>query len=110
MIISGFFNGLFGIGGPLMALYFLLQSKSKAQYLASIQTFFLMDGVYVTSLRFAHGILQVSDFGLAAIGLIGALVGTAIASRLVTHLDAQRVSQLVYAFIGLSGLYYCLVG
>jgi len=24
MIVSGFFNGLFGIGGPLMALYFLI--------------------------------------------------------------------------------------
>lgn len=29
MIISGFFNGLFGIGGPLMALYFLSKARCR---------------------------------------------------------------------------------
>lgn len=40
MIISGFFNGLFGIGGPLMALYFLSLADTTADYLGNLQTFF----------------------------------------------------------------------
>lgn len=108
MVISGFFNGLFGIGGPLMALYFLMRSRSKEEYLASIQFFFFMDGIYVSSLRFGQHILSLPDLGFAGMGLIGALIGTAAASRIVTHLNTQRVSQIVYAFIGVSGLYYCL--
>ena len=35
MIISGFFNGLFGIGGPLMALYFLSLADTTADYLGN---------------------------------------------------------------------------
>lgn len=40
MVISGFFNGLLGIGGPLMALYFLSLAKSIPEYTANIQGFF----------------------------------------------------------------------
>ncbi len=57
MIVSGFFNGLFGIGGPLMALYFLSLANTKEEYLASIQAFFLIDQLYITSIRFYNAFL-----------------------------------------------------
>lgn len=108
MIISGFFNGLFGIGGPLMALYYLMMAKTKEEYLASIQTFFVMDGIYVTTLRFSQGILRLGDMRIVVLGMIGALVGTAVANRLVTRMNTERVKQIVYLFIGVSGLYYLI--
>lgn len=108
MVISGFFNGLFGIGGPLMALYYLMMAKTKEAYLASIQTFFVMDGIYVTALRFSQGILHIGDMKIVLLGMVGALVGTAIANRLVTRMNTERVKQIVYVFIGISGLYYLL--
>ena len=37
MIISGFFNGLFGIGGPLMALYFLSLSVLLQSFKSTIK-------------------------------------------------------------------------
>lgn len=108
MMISGFFNGLFGIGGPLMALYFLTLAKTKEEYLASIQTFFMMDTIYVSTLRFATHVLNVGDLKFVLFGMIGSLVGTAIANRLITRMDTARVKQMVYVFIGISGLYYLI--
>lgn len=108
MIISGFFNGLFGIGGPLMALYFLSLSESTADYTANMQAFFLIDIIYITSIRVASGILTVAVIPVILIGMLGAFIGTAIAARLLTHMNIQLVRRGIYAFIGISGLYYLL--
>lgn len=105
-LISGFFNGMFGIGGPLMALYFLTISDSKENYLASIQTFFLVDTFLMTGVRFASGILTLDNLKFVLIGIIGAILGTILANRLVSHLNIKLMTMFIYVFIGLSGLYY----
>lgn len=105
-LISGFFNGMFGIGGPLMALYFLTISDSKENYLANLQTFFLLDTFVMTSLRFSTGILTADNLKFVIIGIIGAIMGTLLANRLVTHLNIRLMKIFIYLFIGLSGIYY----
>ena len=107
-LISGFFNGMFGIGGPLMALYFLTISVSKENYLASIQTFFLVDTFIMTTLRFSSGILDLSSIKFVLVGIIGAIIGTILANRLVQHLNIKFMTLFIYVFIGVSGLYYLL--
>jgi len=104
--ISGFFNGMFGIGGPLMALYFLTKADSKENYLASIQTFFLVDTVLMTSLRFSSGILNLASLKYVLVGIIGAIIGTILANHLVKYLNISVMTLFIYVFIGLSGLYY----
>ena len=44
ILLSGIFDGLFGIGGPLMVIYFLALTNSKEAYLGTIQMFFLVVG------------------------------------------------------------------
>lgn len=107
-VISGFFNGLFGIGGPLMALYFLTISNSKEDYLASIQTFFLVDTVIMTSMRFANGIMTMHTLQYVLMGIIGAVIGTIIANRLVKYINMHIMTMSIYIFIGISGIYYLL--
>ncbi|WP_057879518.1 sulfite exporter TauE/SafE family protein [Companilactobacillus kimchiensis] len=107
-VISGFFNGLFGIGGPLMALYFLTISDSKENYLASIQTFFLVDTLLMTSLRFANGILTLNSLKFVLVGIVGAVIGTILANRLVSHLNIKLMTVFIYGFIGVSGVYYLI--
>lgn len=109
MLISGFFNGLFGIGGPLMVLYFLSLSDSMPDYIANIQGFFLIDTLYITSLRVANGILTVHNVPYILAGMVAASLGTILAARLLTRLDPDRIKKIIYGFIGLSGLYYLLV-
>lgn len=106
MVISGFFNGLFGIGGPLMALYFLSLSSSMPDYIGNIQAFFLIDAFYITGVRIAGGILTAPDIPYIIVGMIAATVGTIIATRLSTRWDLTTLKPFIYGFIGLSGLYY----
>ncbi|RXI78984.1 sulfite exporter TauE/SafE family protein [Levilactobacillus suantsaii] len=106
MIISGFFNGLFGIGGPLMALYFLSLSRSMPEYIATIQGFFLLDAVYITSIRVANGILVAQDIPYILVGMVAAALGTLIAAHLLNRIDGETLKKWIYGFIGLSGLYY----
>ncbi|ETY73179.1 sulfite exporter TauE/SafE family protein [Lactiplantibacillus fabifermentans] len=106
MIISGFFNGLFGIGGPLMALYFLSLSTTTGEYIGNLQTFFLIDVVYITSVRVMNGIITPAVIPDVLIGMVGAIIGTMIAARLLPKLPMDTVRKGIYAFIGVSGLYY----
>ncbi|KRM74892.1 sulfite exporter TauE/SafE family protein [Secundilactobacillus collinoides] len=108
MIISGFFNGLFGIGGPLMALYFLSLSKTMPEYIANIQGFFLIDAFYIAGVRVANGILGVTDIPYILAGMVAATFGTMIANRLSMRWNLTTIKPLIYGFIGLSGLYYLL--
>lgn len=105
-IISGFFNGLFGIGGPLMALYFLSLAESKETYMASIQTFFLIDMTYVTGVRLVNGIFTPQDLPIILVGILGAVIGTIIANHLLTRLNLDVIRQIIYVFIGCSGVFY----
>lgn len=106
MIISGFFNGLFGIGGPLMALYFLSLSQTTEDYIANLQTFFLIDIIYITTIRVSTGILSSADIPIVLIGMLGAMLGTLLAGRILPHMNMLMVRRVIYAFIGLSGFYY----
>ena len=106
MVISGFFNGLFGIGGPLMALYFLSLADSTAAYLGNLQTFFLIDEIYITTVRVLNGILTPTVVPAILLGMVGAVIGTAVAARILPKLAMQTVRRGIYLFIGLSGVYY----
>lgn len=108
MVISGFFSGLFGIGGPLMALYFLSLSKSIPEYIANIQGFFLLDSLYITSIRVASGILGIRVLPYILVGMLAGVVGTVIASRLSSRWNLTTIKPWIYRFIGLAGVYYLL--
>ncbi|RRK09896.1 sulfite exporter TauE/SafE family protein [Lactiplantibacillus garii] len=109
MVISGFFNGLFGIGGPLMALYFLSLSDSTEDYVGNLQAFFLIDVFYITTVRIINGIVTTSLAPYIGVGMVGAFIGTALAARILPKLPMATVKQLIYIFIGISGCYYLFV-
>ncbi|KRM94262.1 sulfite exporter TauE/SafE family protein [Lentilactobacillus senioris] len=106
MVISGFFNGLFGIGGPLMALYFLSLSDSMPDYLGNIQGFFLIDAIYITAIRVFNGILGTAEIPDIIVGMLAATVGTMVATRLSARWNLETIKPFIYGFIGLSGIYY----
>ncbi|GAX03188.1 permease [Secundilactobacillus pentosiphilus] len=108
MVVSGFFNGLFGIGGPLMAIYFLSLANSMPEYIVSIQGFFVLDAIYITSIRVSSGILGTQDIPYILVGMLAGGVGTAIASRLSSRLDLAIIKPWIYRFTGLAGFYYLL--
>lgn len=92
-----------------MALYFLSLADTTADYLGNLQTFFLIDVIYISTVRALNGILTPVLIPHILIGMLGAVIGTAIAARILPRLPMVVVRRLIYLFIGLSGGYYLLV-
>lgn len=105
IVISGICDGLFGIGGPLMVIYFLAKTHSKAEYLGTIQCFFLISVCYATFFRMVNGILTPDLLPGIGLGMIGIIIGLAIANAIVDRLDAQLIKKMTYLLIGLCGLF-----
>ena len=57
ILISSICDGLFGIGGPLMVIYFKNKTDNQNEYLGCIQLFFLVNCIYNTILRIINDIL-----------------------------------------------------
>ena len=104
IVISAMCDGLFGVGGPLMVVYFLSQTHSTHEYLGTIQAFFLINCVYNTCLRAMNGILLVEHIPLILFGVVGIVAGGFIAGKIVDKLDGAMLRKLTYIMIGISGL------
>lgn len=104
IVISGICDGLFGIGGPLMVIYFLSKTQSKEEYLGTIQCFFLINVLYSTVFRIMNSIITVELIPGIGLGMAGILIGMVIANRIVEKLNAEFIKKMTYVIIGLSGL------
>lgn len=105
IIISALCDAFFGIGGPLMVLYFLNRTENSREYLGTIAAFFLVNGVYNTVYRLACGILTAAQLPCIVVGILAILVGVTIAHRLVDRLDDARLKRITHIMIGVSGVF-----
>ncbi len=103
VLVSGVCDGLFGIGGPLMVVYYLARIDDTREYLGTIQAFFAVTLAAATAMRLASGVLTVADAPLGIASIAGVLVGSSAASRLVGKLDDALVRRATYAVIGFAG-------
>jgi uncharacterized membrane protein YfcA len=74
-LAAGVTDGLFSIGGPFMAIYFLGVSKDHESYLGNIQTHFAINNIFTLSTRIANGLYTASFLPLTAVGLAGVFLG-----------------------------------
>jgi hypothetical protein len=102
--ISGLCDGMFSIGGPLMVLYFLGITKSKEEYLGTIQTFFMICAIYNLALRTYRGLFTVDLLGYALLGTAAIFVGLSIGNKVVDRINDQVMQKVVCVMIGISGL------
>ncbi len=101
---SGFFGGMFGIGGPPLALYMLAVTDDHNHYIGCIQSVFLFSTTLSTYARFKKGFFTVDMIPLAVIGMITTLIGLQIGLRFSDKLDEKKLLKAVYLCIGLSGV------
>ena len=104
IVISAACDGLFGIGGPLMVIYFLSTTHSTHEYLGNIQAFFMINCIYNTCFRFYNGIIGLQHLPYFAIGWIGILTGGFVAGKVVDKLDTVLLQKLTYIMIGIAGI------
>lgn len=103
IILSAICDGFFGIGGPLMVVYFMSKTKSQEEYLGCLQMFFLINCFYNTLLRIYRGILVIDYLPMILLGAIGIILGSLIAKRLLKYIDENKIRKFIYIVIGISG-------
>ncbi|MDY0289446.1 MAG: sulfite exporter TauE/SafE family protein [Sphaerochaeta sp.] len=103
--IAGFGNGLFGIGGPPVALYLLPSVPGKLEYLATIQAYFFFCNMESIGIRIWNGALVVEQLYLIPLGWIAIGLGTFLGLKLFDVIPASLLKRIVYLFVGLSGLW-----
>lgn len=104
IIISGACEGIFGIGGPLMVIYFLTKTTTKQEYLGTIQGFFLLNATYLIIFRSINGILTLDLIPYIMIGTVGILFGLKLANKIVDKLDENIIRKMTHVLIGISGV------
>ena len=100
---SGFFGGLFSVGGPLSAIYFLAVSKDKESYIANLQFLFIITNTVNTLVRIRYGIFTAELIPLAIVGIIGINLGKIAGLKIVDRIDIELMKRIIYIFIGISG-------
>ncbi len=107
-LVAGIGNGFFGIGGPPVALYLFAAATEKKSYLATIQAYFLFCNLHSILVRNLHGSLLVSHIPIILVGWVSIAIGTIAGLKLFTKIPEYFLKRIVYAFVGLSGLWIAL--
>ncbi|MDQ0222600.1 sulfite exporter TauE/SafE family protein [Streptococcus moroccensis] len=110
IILSGIFSGLFGIGGPLMAIYFLKVCQSKEEYLGITQLFFISNSIFSLLTRISTGILEVGHMPIILIGIVGILCGFWLSNRFIRIKEITRFKIYIYQAVGIVGIFYIMQG
>jgi uncharacterized protein len=102
-MIAGVGNGLFGIGGPPVAIYLLAGTEEKRTYLATLQCYFLISNVTTITIRAGAGAVEAVHISLILSGWAGIGLGTFLGLKLFERLPKALLQKLVYSFVGVSG-------
>lgn len=103
-VAAGAGAGLFGTGGPMMAMYFLGAVKEKEAYVANLQFVFAVTNTVNLVVRLYKGIYTLDLLPLTIVGVIGINLGKLIGLRILDRIDIALMRKIVYIFIGLSGV------
>ena len=101
--VSGVTGGLFGIGGPLMVLYYLSTTDDKETYLGTINLVFTITEGYSAIMRYCNGLISLEQSTLILCGFVAVLAGRYFGSRLVDKLDGEKMKKFIYLLLALSG-------
>ncbi len=94
-VVSGLLNGLFGVGGPVIAVYFLAVSKSKEEYLGTTQMLFVFCLSIDVVLRIVSGMLtpQLMIYSVSSLWCV--LLGLLVGQKLFKRMNADTLRKII---------------
>ena len=104
-VICGICYGLFASGGPTAALYLLPATKSKKEYLATIQAFLCVNNLVVLAISLLLGRLNMADLPMVGAGIIAMLAGTLLGLVIHNRIPASVFGKVIYAVVGIGGVW-----
>lgn len=103
-MISGICGALFGIGGPLMALYFSAITTDREEYVANVQLVFFVSGVLLLGARVMNGLYTLSLLPMTIVGILCIRVGSRVGMLIAERIPTQALRKIVYLAVGVSGV------
>lgn len=103
-LISGILASLFGVGGPLLAVYLLNASRSKESFTGNLQFIFLISNCIIFFTKLMKGFFSASQLPVVMVGVAGVLAGQWFGTRFTDRLEPEKMKKIVYAFIAVSGV------
>lgn len=101
--LSGLTGGLFGVGGPVLVLYYLAVTKDKKSYLGTINFVFAITESYSAVVRSINGLITGNLLPLILAGFCAVLLGSFLGARVVDRLDGERMKRFIYLLLAVSG-------
>lgn len=104
LTVSAVCDGLFGICGPMLVIYFLSRCEDRYEYLANLTTSFLLLGGYNTCFRIYAGILTAEHLVPILCGAATVITSGLLAKKIADKLNAQLLTKAIYVMIFISGV------
>lgn len=108
--ISGLCGGLMSIGGPPMVAYYLAATRSKEEYAATLQTYFVFSTIYIFATHLVMGHVTGEILGWSALALAGLGAGTFCGLKVFDRLSAEGLKKVVCGFMAVVGCYLVITG
>lgn len=102
-VLAGVTGGLFSIGGPIMAVYFLEVTDGREEYLGNMQSHFFINNVINMCARIVSGYYTLSLLPFTLLGIAGVVCGQKAGLKVGGRLNADRLRTVVYGYVVLSG-------
>ena len=100
--LGGFIGGVFAVGGPFFVFYFLMHNPDKRNYIANLQTTFLVTNSFTLLLHGLNGDFHSFHFSYMLTGAFIVLLGVKLGLRWFYHLPSEKIQKLASGIIIIS--------
>lgn len=101
--IAGVLSGLFSLGAPAIALYMLAITDSRETYMGNLQPLFAITNFAGLSMRVVQHYYTMDMLLPAVFGFVALLLGQWIGSRIAGKMSGEKINQVIYLLVGISG-------
>ncbi len=103
-LISGISGGISNIDGPPLVIYYFSAASDKMEYHATIQSTFLIGGIYSILLHISYGNINERVLELAGAAVVAVLLGSYIGLKIFAKLKRHMLNKLIYFFMAVMGM------
>lgn len=107
--LSGLMGGFFNIPGPPVVLYYSVATKTKEEYMGTLQMFFSVGVILKIVYLFLNHDISKETISYLPFLAVAALAGTLIGNFVFKKISVRHIKNAIYIVMALSGIYYVIM-